>query len=766
MLQENRDYETRRLHMVLEEVKGQIDKRKEAIRKAEQVRITTQKAAWEELPRNVMGFEDLIELSQERDRARNARAHYDLSMRMLQRLEKALSSPYFARIDFEPALDSNGTGALQIYIGISSIQDSRSGKYLVYDWRAPVSSMFYDYEPGRASYLSPRGPIAGDLLLKRQFRIDQGKILFMFDSSVTINDEILQETLAGSTGGRLRTIVYTIQREQNRIIRDNAHRVLIVQGPAGSGKTQIALHRAAYLLYRHRQTLRSENMAIFSPNRIFADYISGVLPELGEYNVGQTTFAGYARKSLPEARYVEDVNDQIEYLLSSRGRMEHLVRVAGIRFKSSGVFLDLLKAFPLQLEESLAFRDIVFSGSVVASQRELESLLSSEYTYLPLFRRIDKIKRRVLWLLEDLRKERESEIKKELSGDPDYISFFDSDLKAISRQKVRDEMQPIVDYLESLDPGSLVDIYSRFLSEAAVCGQASRDIQEVSWKEIQTWTMRMLDTGLVPYEDAAPLLLLKGLLEGFPENNIRHVIIDEAQDYTLAQYEVIHRSFPSGSLTILGDLQQAINPYMNIGNYENLNDLFGDNHGVFLELRNSYRSTRQITEFCQAILPGDNKVEPMDRPGQLPVVVQTCRNYSLLDAVASDIRSMHDQGFRSIAVICKTASESEETHRQLKQRVKGLQLLSRSGRRFKSGHVVIPSYLAKGLEFDAVMVYRAGKDSYFHEGDDRLLYTACTRALHKLHLYCEGELSPFLPSPDSGLYELRPVNPGESRESP
>lgn len=765
-MQEDRDYEARRLHSVLEEIKDQIDKRRESVHKLEQVRITTQKAAWEDLPRNVTSFEDLIELSQERDRARNARAHYDLSMRMLRRLEKALSSPYFARIDFGPSLDSDGTGPLQIYIGISSVQDSRSGKYLVYDWRAPVSSMFYDYEPGRASYRSPRGPITGDLLLKRQFRIDQGRILFMFDSSVTINDEILQETLAGSTGGHLRTIVYTIQREQNRIIRDDAHRVLIVQGPAGSGKTQIALHRAAYLLYKHRQTLRSDNIAIFSPNRIFADYISGVLPELGEYNVGQTTFAGYARKSLQEARYVEDVNDQIEYLLSSRGTSEHQVRVAGIKFKASRVFLALLKAFPSQLERSLAFHDIVFNGSVVASQKELESLLSSEYTYLPLFRRIDKIKRRVLWLLEDFRKEREAEIRKELSEDPDYISFFDSDLKAISRQKVREEMQPIMDYLESLNPGSIADVYSQFLHQAAVCRQASQDIQEASWSGIQTWTMRMLDTGLVPYEDTAHLLLLKGLLEGFPKNNIRHVIIDEAQDYTLAQYEVIHGSFPSASFTILGDLQQAINPYMNIGNYDNLRDLFGDNHGVFMELRNTYRSTRQITEFCQAILPVDNNVEPMDRPGQLPVVVQAYGRDSLLDAVASDIHSLCDQGFRSVAVICKTASESEETHSRLKQRVKGLQLLSRSGRRFKSGPVVIPSYLAKGLEFDAVIVYRAEKDSYFHEGDDRLLYTACTRALHRLHLYCQGELSPFLPSPDSGLYEFRPIDPGELRESP
>lgn len=738
-MQRDKEREEEHLLKVLGEIERQIRSRKGTLESIKRAEIVARRAAWEELPRNVTSFEDLVELSQDRDRAKNAKTFYKISSRSLDRLKRALFSPYFARIDFQA---DGKKQPLRIYIGVSSVQEESSGEYLVYDWRAPVSSMFYDYEPGPAQYFSPAGTVSGNMLLKRQFKIENGALLYMFDSSVTIGDEVLQKALAESTDGHLRTIVYTIQREQNRIIRDEKHRVLLVQGPAGSGKTQIALHRAAYLLYKHRGTLNSDNIAIFSPNRVFADYISGVLPELGEYNVGQMTFGAYAKSILPEARRVEDANDQIEYLFSTNRGGSRDDRILGIRHKASKRFMDHLQEYVSKLQRTLPFRDITFSGQTIMSKEEQRALLTSEYTYLPFFRRLDKMRRRVLWLIEGKRKEREAQVKKELSKDPLYAGYYDSDLKSMSRQRVQEEIAPIRDYLSSLIPGTCLDIYKRFLREESHPFPVS-------------WTFRTLDMGLIPYEDTGPLLLLKGMLEGFPERDIRHVIIDEAQDYTLVQYEAIRRSFPSASFTLLGDLQQIVNPYMNVGTYEDLRSLFNGEETASVTLRNTYRSTYNITRFCRGILPAPGDAQPMDRPGEMPQVILIKEGDDVADLLSRDIEKVGEKGLRSLAVICKTAAQSKDVHTMLKTRVKGLKLLSKSSRRFQSGLVILPAYLAKGLEFDAVMVYGADDSNYSEPGDEHLLYIACTRALHSLHLYARGKLSPFLPAPDPDLYILR-----------
>jgi DNA helicase-2/ATP-dependent DNA helicase PcrA len=770
-------YETFRLKTVLNEIEKQIKKGKDALELIKETQITAQKTAWDELPRFVTSFDDLVEISTQVAGDKSVYEYYRLSQNTLGRLEKMALSPYFARIDFSP-VELSGTAAggeanslsgqantsfrprnpIQVYIGISSLRDSETGQYLVYDWRAPVSGMFYDCELGPASYVAPSGVVSGELLLKRQFRISNGKLILMFDSSLRIDDEILQEVLARSSSGKLRTIVYTIQREQNRIIRDEANKVLIVQGPAGSGKTQIALHRAAYLLYRQRRSLSPKHIVIFSPNQIFSDYISGVLPELGEHNVGQTTFVDYARDRIPEAIYVEDANDQIEYVLSKEQEPEYSIRVSGIKLKSSQAYLNLIKAYPAYLEESLEFQDIIYNGALVASKKQLWGLMRREYSYLPLFRRIDKIKRRVLWLLEPIRKQRISEIEANLSDDPKYAGFLESDLRAISRQRADEELSPVKDHIRSWNFGSTWDVYRRFFKDTHVTSEVLQERGTIPadlfpWAKVCTWTLKMLNARVVPYEDIAPFLLLKGLLEGFPEPHMRHVIIDEAQDYTIAQYEVIRHSFPAAGFTILGDPNQATNPHMNTGNYMCLDEVFGDKKPAFVRLRNSYRSTRQIADFCQAILPGEEKAVPLDRPGSLPKVIHVEKCDELLPHIENDIHSLLKQGFKSIALICKTAPQSKKVYNELKARVKQIRLLTGADRSFQTGIVVLPSYLAKGLEFDAVIACNTGKDQYSRPGGQRLLYTVCTRALHRLHLYYTGESSPFLPSAGSGLYK-------------
>ncbi len=509
------NYEVLRLKTVSNEIQKQANEVKQALERAKTIRFTTEKAAWEELPRAITSFDDLVEVSKQATTSKNAYEYYLLSQRVLGRLERMALSPYFARIDFVPdreqhskssgPFDCGGSSTvqschcpMQIYIGLSSLRNSDSGDYLVYDWRAPVSSMFYDCELGKASYAAPAGVVSGKLLLKRQFRIVKRELLFMFDSSLQIDDEILQETLAKSNAGKLHTVVYTIQREQNRVIRNEAANMLIVQGPAGSGKTQIALHRAAYLLYKHKQNLSPKQIAIFSPNTIFSDYISGVLPELGEHDVRQITFVGYARNRVPEAKYIEDANDQIEYVLSHAQGPEYCTRAAGIKVKASRAFLNAIKGYPRYLENSVEFQNINYNGSLVVSKEQLSQLLHREYRYLPLSRRIDKIRRRVLWLLRPVRKKRVSEVRDQLTKDAKYAGFFESDLLAISKQKVNNEIAPIIGRISSWDFGNAWHVYLRFINDFHVACEILKEQQATGitysvWDNIRQWSTKMLN---------------------------------------------------------------------------------------------------------------------------------------------------------------------------------------------------------------------------------------------------------------------------------
>jgi DNA helicase-2/ATP-dependent DNA helicase PcrA len=671
--------------------------------------------------------------------------------RQLQ-LRKLADSPYFARIDFAEDRPGGRGPAEPIYIGIATLTDRSTGALLIYDWRSPVAGMFYDFERGRAHYQCPIGTITGLISLKRQFKITDGRMEYLFDSDIKIDDEILQQILSRSADAKMRTIITSIQREQNQIIRDDAHRFLLVQGPAGSGKTSIALHRAAFLLYRERNALTAKNILIFSPNRIFSDYISNVLPELGEENVLQTTFHDYVTRIQSQLGVVvEERDEQLEFLYGGTADPDYAARVAGTRYKSSAGFIRMIRDYLALLEAKIRdYPGIEFLGEAIMSQEEWRRLFFQELSYLPPARRLAQIKRliqlRLRPLIHQLREAEEQKIA--ASGE----EVNERTIKALARIAVKEAMEEFIAVITNrteLDPLAL---YRRLYEDEELFGGLAGGRIPPEWPAIRSFTADWLSRGQIPYEDAAAFLFFQGSLNGFPvRDRIRHLVIDEAQDYSLLQYEILKRLFPKSAWTVLGDPAQSIHPYLETVDFEAAAALLkagspdDANAPRVIRLTRSYRSTREIQAFCQGLLPELSPVEQIQRPGPLPRLVLVQTRDSLAAPIAGAISALRAEGWNSIAVITKTLREATEAYRGLKNRTE-LFLVTPEISEFRRGAVILPSYLAKGLEFDAVLVYDVSAAIYDNEAERNLLYTVCTRALHRLILYCSGEPSPLLPA--------------------
>jgi DNA helicase-2/ATP-dependent DNA helicase PcrA len=745
------DYEKSRLKKVYDEIENQLAERREGISGYRRDIVRLRRSMWENEAHNWLSgdMDAAANIKQYRDMLDSENRKYLQSRQILKQLEKMAQSPYFARVDFK---EEGMEDVEQIYIGIASLFDRENNDILICDWRAPISSIFYDYELGFAKYPSHEGVIRGHISLKRQFRITRSHIDYMFDSSIKIDDEILQEILSKNVDDKMRTIVTTIQKEQNRIIRNEENDLLIVQGAAGSGKTSIALHRVAYLLYKYRdQKITAQNIVIFSPNQLFNDYISNVLPELGEENMQQTTFMEYAKKRLGSGLKLEDMNDQMEFMLTCQDNKEYGARAMGIRYKASVDFLKLVKQYARYLEEEgTVFKDITHRGQLIISKEELTKLFRQEYSYLPVIRRLAKIKSRVLRLIKPFWERRLKELQKELMGSSEY----GQKVKAYSRLMVFREFKPIRHRLENMTSLDVYSTYSRLFSDRELFNNVSKGTLCPEGIDIICRdTLSRLERNYVGYEDVAPLLFLKGIMEGVPNmDNIRHVVIDEAQDYSPTQYEIFRQLFRYSRLTLLGDLNQTIHPYLNISRYEILPEILGSKKPALLTLSKTYRSTREIVEFSRAMLLTRSAIEPIQRSGDKPRVVKLPSYNDIFINLAKDIHSLLKEDVQSVAVICKTAAESLKVYNELKTKAQ-IHLLTKEDDQFISGIVVIPSYLAKGLEFDAVLVVDASMEKYGREEERKLLYTACTRALHKLILYYSGSPSPFLPMADKSLYQ-------------
>jgi DNA helicase II / ATP-dependent DNA helicase PcrA len=711
------------------------------------------------------------ELLSERERShRNAHKSY-------KKLSRLKQSPYFGRIDFQ---ESGAVCPEQIYLGVGSLLDELGDSFLVYDWRAPISSLYYDYGPGPAEYETPSGSISGVMELKRQFIIRDGSIRYMFDTGLTIGDEILQQVLGQGADAQMKNIVATIQREQNRIIRNDGSRMLIVTGPAGSGKTSAALQRVAYLLYKYRHILTAEQIVLFSPNPMFNRYISTVLPELGEENMEQTTYQEYMEHRLGNSFQLEDPFQQMEEVLTGFGAEGHEARLQGIAFKASADFFRVIQRYKEHLEAGgLQFKSVSFRGNALVSAKLIEEKFYSAGSTLKLAPRIEAV---IQWLEEELETAMIIERGKpwvqdemELLTPEDFQKAF-RQLNKESRQRkesfnerqredeilrdmvVRKHFKRLLARVKAL----------RFIDIPATYRQLYRDpelVRKLSdssnipdcWDEICQQTIARLEQGRLAYEDATPYLYLQEMIVGFQMNmNIRHVIVDEAQDYSPFQYEYLKKMFPRARMTVLGDLNQAIYAHsVALPSLETLTGLYGSEWTETIRLTQTYRSTRPIVDFTKQILKDSRDIEPFNRDGVKPTVTVVSDADSLHSSIASRLQALLSEGHNTIAIIGKTEQECRAAQEALSLRIaEPLRLITKETAAFEQGIAIIPSYLAKGIEFDAVIIYDASDRVYNQELERKLFYTACTRAMHQLHLYVNGSLSPFLSHVNASSYEL------------
>jgi len=755
-MQNERTAEEARLKKTLDEINRQLRVKYNDKLAFEKNMRETYKNMWEEVegaPVNLNDPEQLIRAKFYLDDMRNMGSAFKSSARKIKYLEKMRDNPYFGRIDFR---EDGEDGPEQIYIGISTLQNENSLEILVYDWRAPISSMFYDYEPGRAQYSSPSGIIKGNLLLKRQYRIKNGRIEYMFDSDIKIDDEILQEILGQSKDEKMKSIVTTIQREQNRAIRDEGHRLLIVEGPAGSGKTSVALHRIAYLLYRYRDSLDSSNVVIFSPNEMFNDYISEVLPELGEENVRRTTFMEYAKNSLKTKFKIYGLNHQMELILSFKDSLYYRDIIEAIRFKSSVRFLSALKKYTALLDNKLGnFEDFSIRNKTIISAAEQAYLFHKEYAYLPFLPRLIKIRNRILFLIKKGEEERIAELMKQYESRPEWSDLKPAERKSRAARIVLKEFKPLRERARQIGKMKIIDIYRELFLNVDLL-QTLVDKQETAetLAEISKITLRQINKGRLYLEDLAPLLYLQGKLNGMPNTaSIKHVIIDEAQDYTPVQMQIIRELFPNSSFTIVGDLNQSMNPYANIGNLSTLTEIFDfPGKSVHIKMGRSYRSTAEITRFCNRILSIEQNIEFVDRKGPLPYVRIVRDMNECVEKLSDDIRKITEEGYHSIAVIGKNIEETRDIYRLLKT-VTACHLVVKEDSEFTAGVTVIASYLAKGLEFDAALVLNLS-NPYEGTEEQRLFYTVCTRALHRLGIYTLNTLPEYIKNIPEDMYSV------------
>ncbi|TMV46898.1 helicase [Paenibacillus mesophilus] len=699
------------------------------------------------------------------------------AMSQLKALTRLKQTPYFGRIDF---LEAGEREAAIVYIGTSSLLDDDGFDFLVYDWRAPVSSLYYDYGPGAAQYETPGGTIEGTIELKRQFVIRDGTIRSLFDTGVTIGDELLQEVLGKQSDAQMKSIVATIQREQNRIIRNERARLLVVQGAAGSGKTSAALQRVAYLLYRYRETLKADQIVLFSPNPMFNSYVSTVLPELGEENMQQTTFQEYVEHRLGRTFKIEDPFEQMEYTLTAMEEPGYPARVEGIRYKASADCMRLLDAYAAYLaKDGLLFRDVLFRDGVLVSGERLREKFYELDASLSIPNRLQALSE---WLLKELRQLAKLERRKpwvedeiELLDKDAYIQAFEQlqrkkrfsadtfddyarEQEQLAFMIVQEQFKPLRVQAKRLKFVDVRGIYRQLFADPSFAASlAPGHPLPTLWAEVCGQTVDKLDRGELPNEDAAPYMNVLERLEGFQTNSsVRHVFIDEAQDYSAFQFAVLKRLFPRAKKTVLGDLNQAIYAHAGAGTdgFAALAQLFGEEETEKLVLTRSYRSTREIVEFTRGLIEGGESIELFNRGGSKPTVTAVADRSKLAATVADRIRRMQDEGHRSIAVICKTVKESREAYAALKETLP-LKLIGTETSSFEQGTVVIPSYLAKGVEFDGVVIYDASSGTYGRESERKLFYTACTRAMHELHVCYIGEPSPFLSGASPDSYEVR-----------
>ena len=675
-------------------------------------------------------------------------------VKKLENIKKVKNVPYFARMDFK----EENRDLEKLYIGKISILDNKTAEPIIVDWRAPISNLYYEGKIGSAEYECLGKKIKGDILLKRQYIIEKKQLKKYIDINVTGNDELLQNALEEKADDRLKNIVATIQDEQNKIIRAKINSPLIVQGVAGSGKTTIALHRIAYLIYNYEKEFKPEEFMIIAPTKFFLNYISNILPDLGVNNVRQCTFEDFAYDVIGKKLKISDSNEKLVIIVNkefddiNKGKIDIMIKEA--KYKSSIKFKKIVDDYLLQIENNyIPKNDFYFKDYEIMSYNNINKLFKETYkmyNYNDRIKEIEKnliseLKKKSLLIIDDIRKKRSKELQN-LTGE-NRIKVFDKYEKIIKLLE-KDYKKIVKQYLNQISKKDCIQYYKEFIDGYL---QNSDEVMIYLKKN----TSNNLQKNEISFEDLAPIMYIQYKIFGIKEKcKIKHVVVDEAQDYGEFQFDILKQILNSNSMTILGDIAQGVHYYRGIENWKKFIDVeFKNVKTVYTTLNKTYRTTKEIMEVANNVI---NKLPEFEKEyivlGE-PVIdrknsvnIKKNKNIDeLISSINNRINEYLQNDYKSIAIIGKDMNECEEIEKKLRKTRKDIKLIKGKDSEYNSGISVIPSYLAKGLEFDCVIISNANEEKYTYSSlDIKLLYVTITRAMSKLDIFYTGEITGLL----------------------
>lgn len=756
------DSEQKRLDTVLEKIQDAKAKNKmqqaSAVEKKADVEsgwkdVRFKSSTYSSLFETAMSVRQQQQMLQERELAMNSAEHQAVV------LDRLTERPYFARIDVQ----EKGTEKVdQIYIGLASFSDGPDN-FLIYDWRAPISSIYYDGGLGKVTYETPDGKQDAEVSLKRQFQIEDGKIVTIFDTDEAVGDQMLLNAVSGESTTKMKSIVTTIQKEQNKIIRNTAADLLFVQGAAGSGKTSAVLQRVAYLLYRYRGHLTSGQVVLFSPNQLFNDYIDQVLPELGEQNMVQMTFYQYASRRLPKLQ-LETLQERFESQPTGAAK-----RV--IDLKGTSVYFKAMQKYAQSLNHAnIKLRSVKFRGHEIISKDKIADIYYSFNDNYQLGNRLHATKEQLMkilqgksgnevhadWVENEVQNLSKEQYDTMLRDNPREFDSDEAEYKFIAKQLVMRAFTPVI---RGVNRNHFININEQFVHFLKTVPQlinlADYGISDAEWQAGVKHTIEQMRQGILPMSDMTPYMMLFDLIKGSRgERDIRFVFIDEIQDYTPFQLAFLKFSFPKARFTMLGDLNQAIFTKENaVGLQDELSQLFDPEKSEYIELTQTYRSTQQITDFSKDILIQGAQIDAFERKGALPTISVVPTTEAMVTGIVQQLAS-NQAAAETTAIITKTLAEAEVAYAALRDQA-DVTIIRTENQRLVPGTIIVPAYLAKGLEFDAVIMWDAATKVYHGDDERQLVYTIASRAMHQLTIFAVQELTPLLANVADNLYEMR-----------
>ena len=671
------------------------------------------------------------------------------SAKQLDTVERLEKRPYFARVDFKEQGEKKPE---TIYIGLGSFAD-KNDHFLIYDWRAPISSIYYDGKLGEVSYNSPEGKITVDMTKKRQFMIEDGKIVNMFDTNESIGDQMLLEVLSEKSSTQMKSIVTTIQQEQNKIIRNTSADLLFVQGAAGSGKTSAILQRIAFLLYRYRGNLTSSDVIMFSPNQLFNDYIKNVLPEMGEQNMVQMTYWQFVARRLPGMN-VENLFKQFE---------DQNADTNISKFKDSVNFFNLVTRYAKHLNKrGVVFKNIYFRDKKKPyfDKEKIKEIYYSYNENYNLANRIDATREELIkmlnrkiapearkaWVARTIEGMSQSELN-ELYDRPDQEFESEAKEEAFLGRKI--VLKALKGVHKRILHNHFINMRAQYLSFLRAVPKmvdlAKWNIDEEDWMHHIDEVKENFKKHDIAITDVSAYLYLYDLVTGRrTDYEMRYAFIDEIQDYTPFQLAYLKYNFPRAKFTMLGDLNQAIfTKDESRSLLKQISGLFDPEKTDVVQLTKSYRSTKQLTNFTKQILRQGEKIEAFNRQGPKPVIWGRDSDEQAIDVLVDVLRD-NEKRKMTTAIITKDLAGAKFVHEKLSEKGEKSTLIATANQRLVDGTLVIPSYLAKGLEFDAVVMWGANKKNYHQLDETQLVYTITSRAMYKLDVIYTGEKSPLL----------------------